>query len=164
MSEILCQMFLDKFPPVGINKAPRVLVYDGQGCPPWEPGMRMIERIHLQLHDQEIHDRNKDRVDLITPLEINKVASKVFDDVHYEFSESGGDGGPSIRFSPEIMSDYNMRYNRHDITVQEPFTYPKIMFSIGNRGTMDLHERQRQKYFQFAVDIYETFLKNARKL
>ncbi|MBU3896582.1 MAG: hypothetical protein KJ697_01470 [Nanoarchaeota archaeon] len=162
MSEILCQMFSDRFPLFGMYQTPRVLIYDGEGTPSWEPGMRMVERIHLELYNQEIHDKNRNRVDLIKPLEVKKIAGKVFNDISHEFYDN--EDGSFIKFLPEKMDDYSLRYDCHEITVQQPFTYPKIMFSIGNRGRMDLHGKQRQKYFKFATDIYEAFLKNARKL
>ncbi|NOQ37916.1 hypothetical protein GQ472_03425 [archaeon] len=149
MSDKLLRMFRDRYPPVDPYNTERLLTYPFNGGD-------YIERIYLELSEKIFVDLNKP---LIAPEDIDRLASKIFDDIDYRFHYVR-DEGHMISFKPIVsMDEYIQSYSEHSITVKKPFTFPKITFSTGSRGDIKLHDRQRDKYFQFANELYNLFVR-----
>lgn len=155
MSDILYKMFCEKFPPTP-RRVPRVSIYPPNGGESW------IERIHLNLIEKIFIDRDRKEPPLLESKDIDCLAEKIFDDINYEFYEQQEEGNV-IDFSPEGIDDYTQNYMGHYIAVHEPLRIPRITISTGNRGSIGLHKRQREKYFQFVDELYGIFLKKAKE-
>ncbi|MCK4730669.1 MAG: hypothetical protein KAT28_05105 [Candidatus Aenigmarchaeota archaeon] len=145
MSDTLYEKLCEKFPQIG--PVPRISTYP-------EGGDKYIERIHLNLIEEAFLGLTKP---LLESKDIENLAKEIFDDIPYEFHKHPSEGN-IISFLPEGVDEYAQSYMGHDITIKEPLKHPKITILTGNRGSIKLHPEQRDKYFQFAVDLYETFL------
>jgi len=144
-------MFRERYPPVGPHDYERLSTYPFNGGD-------YIERIYLELLEKIFVDLNKP---LIVPEDIEKIAEKIFDDIDHKFFYHQ-DEGYIISFKlPSGMDKYFESYSEHIISVKEPFNFPKITFWTGNRGSIKLHDRQREKYFRFANELYDIFMENA---
>jgi len=157
MSDKLVEMFKEKYPltPRGYD---RVSIYP-RGGGTW------VERIHLDLVEKEFLKFQIDKKPLADISSIKDVAKRVFDDIghrHYTLKDQGN-LLDILYFEPKGIDDYNQSYSNHFIEIREPLIIPKIMISTGNRGRIKLHERQREKYFQFVNDVYNLFMRNAKK-
>ena len=151
MSDVLLKMFRERYPPVGPKDYERLSTYPFNGGD-------YIERIYLELLEKIFVDLYKP---LIVPEDIEKLAEKIFDDIDHKFYYLQ-DEGYIISFKPPAdIDEYFQSYAEHTISVKKPFIFPKITFSTGNRGSIKLHDRQREKYFQFANELYDIFMENA---
>ncbi len=155
MSDVLLKMFCERYPPLDPHNTERLSTYP-YGGGDW------IERIYLELNENIFSDLIEDSSGpLIVPEDIEKLAEKIFDDIDYKFFYHQ-DEGYIISFKlPSGMDEYFESYSEHIISVQEPFYFPIIAFWTGNRGSIKLHDRQRDKYFQFANELYDIFMENA---
>ncbi len=149
MSDILYKQLCEKFPPIG--QLSRISIYP-------EGGERYIERIYLNLIEEIFLGLTKP---LLKSKDIETLAKKIFDDIPYEFHKHP-DEGNIISFLPEGVDEYAQSYMEQDIIIKDPLNYPKITISTGNRGSIKLHPEQRDKYFQFAVELYESFLEKTQ--
>jgi len=159
MSEILCKMLYERFPPIGPHNVNRVLIYTGFATEAWTPnskGQTHIERIHLDLIDRIFLDVKEA---LVQPEEIKRLADKIFD-IPFDFNLT--DDGYTIYFQQHGIDDYSQKYSHHFIAVKEQLKKPQIMISTGNRGAIVLNNMQREKYFQFVTELYDLFFKRAR--
>ena len=155
MSDTLYKMFCEKYPPIGLWKTSRITLYPSYGGGTW------IERIHLNLLEKIFLEFLEKRKPLIKSDDIGKLAKKIFDDINYDFYTHREEGNV-IFFRPEGIDKYSQNYAGHYIAVHEPLIIPKILISTGNRGAIGLHNKQREKYFQFVDELYDIFLKNAK--
>jgi len=151
MSDVLLKMFRERYPPVGLHNTERLSTYPFNGGD-------YIERIYLELLEKIFVDLYKP---LIVPEDIEKLAEKIFDDIDYKFFYHQDEGHIISFMLPTGMDEYFESYSEHIISVKEPFYFPKITFWTGNRGSIKLHKRQREKYFQFANELYDIFMENA---
>jgi hypothetical protein len=152
MSDKLYEMLRIKFPPVGPYKIERVTTYPPD-CD------RCIERIHLNLIDEAFFGLKEP---ILESASIEKLAKKTFD-IPFRFYTQQEEGDV-ILFSPEGIDEYIQKYAGHSIEVlQKPPRSPIITFSTGNRGCIGLHNRQRKKYFNFAVNLNDLFLECVNK-
>jgi len=51
------------------------------------------------------------------------------------------------------IEEYIEKYSHHEIEIYKSANTPILTYNLANRGTASLHERQREKYFQFAIDL-----------
>ena len=146
MTDQLYKMFCSRFPPIPETGTERVTTYMG------------VERIHLKLIDKAFFDTER-----VTDSKIVKnTAEKIFDDVEFRFYTLQEEGDV-ILFEPYGLDGYKQNYVGHAIEVlQRPRRSPVITFSTGNRGAIRLKDRQRKKYFDFAVELNDIFLKEAK--
>jgi hypothetical protein len=155
MTDILFQRFRERFP--SINDYERITIYGA------------YERIYLDLIEAEF---------ISSPLfdskeKIKDLALKIFDvNFIYKFLRDGLDERVGIIFDPIILPKpkmsyesfrRNMNYSGHSIEITLPASHPMITISTGNRGAVDLIEKQRDNYYNFVVEVYEIFLGNAKK-
>ena len=143
-------MLNEKFPPIGPYKTERVTTYIPDGP---------TERIHLYLIDKIYLDI---REPIVQSEQVEGLAKKIFDDIDFRFYGHQEEGNV-IQFKPYGLDKYVQNYLGHYIAVHEPLKFPKMTISTANRGAFRLHERQRQKYFDFVVDLNGIFLDEAKK-
>jgi hypothetical protein len=156
MTNILYSWLKEEYPP--LNGHDRLY-----GYPPPEG----LERIALNLISREFFP-SKVRM---TVEEIKEIASKVFDDISWEYFEKAGVVNNVILFDSQLTYnsglnkdlDYIRKYDNHAIEIFTPFSHPMLEISLGWRGTSRLHPRQREKYFDFVNKLYGKYILNARK-
>ena len=153
MSDKLFELFCQKFPPTPLGYQ-RISVYPPSECekPTW------IERIHLDLIEKEFLNIKQPIVKL---EEIGELAERIFNDINFDFYKYQEEGN-LIFFRPNGIDNYCQKYSGHFIEIYEPLRYPKILISTGNRGSIELHPKQRRKYFQFVKKLYELFLRKIK--
>ena len=151
MSDKLYEMLCKRFPPVGPKGYTRVSIY-----PPGEE--KLIEGIHLNLIEKVFLSIKKP---LLNSEVIESLASHIFNDIHYDFYKNQEEGDV-ILFRPREVDDYAQRYANHYIAIHHPLKYPKITISTGNRGRTELNSRQREKYYQFVIELNDLFLEKAK--
>jgi len=101
------------------------------------------------------------------PEEIRRIAGDVFD-VPTTFEQSGT-LHPAVFFQtsdwrrkPEGMDlGYFRNHDGHLIEVHPGWAMPGLVFWTGNRGAAVLHDRQRDNYFNFLVEVHKAYLKKA---
>lgn len=158
MSGLLVQMFLEKYPPHGKNKTDQVETY-----PPYDESYMGIEDIFLMPKHKKFAGL---QIPLITEEAIRELASKIFDDITYDFFYDVKDGCEIYFTSPDDYNDVYLHsyHQQHIFVFWPPLKFRTIKFSTGHSGSSDLHEKQREKYFQFANGIYDIFMENALSL
>ncbi|MFH0870037.1 MAG: hypothetical protein V1866_03190 [archaeon] len=153
MSDKLYERLRREFPPTPIGYK-RLSVYppSDEERPTW------IERIHLNFSEREFLDMKEP---FVTLEDIGMLAQKIFNDINFDFQsvQNGDDKGHFIFFLPKGINKYVASYSGHYIKVDEPLRYARMTFSTGNRGCIELHPRQRDKYFQFAKQAHALYLK-----
>ncbi|NOQ55237.1 MAG: hypothetical protein GQ477_00355 [Nanohaloarchaea archaeon] len=154
MSDILLKQLNEKYPPIGPHNATQLSIYPYQ-----ELSSRYIERIYLDVLDLKFIKNPKD---LITMDEMKDLAESIFDDIDFEMKNIR-DEGYIVEFKPHGISDYLENYSGHAIIIREPFSTPHITISTGNRGSIGLNDRQREKYFNFVNGLYDIFVENLEK-
>ena len=87
--------------------------------------------------------------------EITKLADKIFDDVGHRtyLWDDYGQEKIVIDFKNISIEEYIKKYSHHEIEIYKSANTPILTYNLANRGTASLHERQREKYFQFAIDL-----------
>jgi len=130
--------------------------------PPNQVGVLGADRIWLTLRSREFLPN----VILVMPEDISGVADKVFDDVHHEFHKKLGTIDNVLTFDSEKSNNsdvnYVKSYDNHSVSFPR-LSIPEIEILTGNRGNAALHERQRQKYFDFVNQVYGLFLSKAAR-
>ncbi len=155
MSDKLYQLLCRRFPPT-CRGYKRISIY-----PPCEDeNPTWIERIHLNLVEKEFLDIKES---LVKSEEIEGLAKEIFDDIPFRFYKNQEEGN-IIYFAPEGIDNYNQKYFGHFIEIHEPLIIPKITISTGNRGSIDLHQRQRKKYFKFVENLYDLCINKTKTL
>jgi hypothetical protein len=158
MVDKLVKRFIDRFPPIPETGAERVTTYFG------------VERVYLQLIDEAF--LNKEEKGLNTPVlesnGIKRIAERIFNDVEFRFYhgkvDCGLDDEDVVFFSPEWsrikkIQDYKERYGGQSIEVlQGNHRWPFITFNLANRGTSFLSDKQRDKYYNFALCLNHSLL------
>lgn len=148
-------MFREKYPPTPRGNQ-RMSIY-----PPAEDedNCALVERIYLDLIEKIIINTDRTKK-LIEVSLIENLAKKIFDDVNFKFYEDSEEG-PIIFFEPTKIDKYSDSYTHHYIAVDKKLRIPTLTISTGNRGAIELHPRQRKKYFQFVNELYETYVASA---
>jgi len=152
MSDKLYERLCREFPPT-LTGYKRLSVYP----PTDEERPTWIERIHLNFSEKEFFDIEES---FVTSEDIGMLARKIFNDITFDFQsvQEGCDKGHFIFFRSEGINRYNQNYSGHFIEVVEPLRRARMLFSTGNRGRIELHPRQRDKYFQFAKQAHALFI------
>ncbi len=143
MVNLLREMFEKEFPPFGPKKVPQLTDYRG------------IERLHIRIMDvalKHIESKTKLNLDL---EEITELADKIFDDVGHRtyLWDDYGQEEIIIDFKNISIEEYIKKYSNHEIWIEKSANTPVLTYQLANRGTASLHKRQREKYFQFAIDL-----------
>ena len=116
------------------------------------------ERIYLNLIDKRFHNAKY----FYNYDEIEKIANKIFD-VPFVY-ETRGDAEKSIFFKPRNLNNkYEMNYDFQHITVHLPSLFPQITIDTGNRGSVELFDKQRDKYYGFVINVFNKFSEYAKR-
>jgi len=143
MVNILKKQFEKEFPPFGPHSVPQVTDYMD------------VERLHIKMMEVALkHFEAKTRLELDLE-EITELADKIFDDVGHRtyLWDDYGQEKIVIDFKNISIEEYIKKYSHHEIEIYKSANTPILTYNLANRGTASLHERQREKYFQFAIDL-----------
>ena len=141
MTEKLVKILSELYPPA--KNHDRISIYGAH------------ERIYLLLFDHVFSG-----TPIIHDIEcFRKLANETFD-VHF-YIGSKGDIKNAVFFEPNSQDDYQQNYSNHFIQIILPSNFPQITISTGNRGRVNLLDKQREKYLEFVKYVYGIFAENS---
>jgi hypothetical protein len=146
MTVELVKILYEIYPPKdGLDKVNNISIYGAH------------ERVYLTLLNRSFIDSKKiSDINIFRPL-----AENIFDVPFYIGSR--GDVKNAVFFEPNSPDKYSQNYSNHYIQINLPLTYLEMTISTGNRGRVDLFDKQRKKYVEFVNGVYDIFPCKIRK-
>jgi len=151
MSHILVQMLVERFEPD--ERSPEQIFIYPYGQEEEKTKIKYIERIEISLYNEKFEGRRFKADDDKIQSTAERLAGEIFDDVNHSLNKNM-EYIHIIEFLPVKPDEYNQKYTGHYISIKTYSNRLRIDIFTGSRGDMQLNDKQRQKYFDYVVDLY----------